>query len=63
MKKNSTVAKSQKRATARQEGPITVGMDLGDKTSRYCVLGANGERLAEGSVASGTAASRRKPTC
>jgi transposase len=26
-------------------------MDLGDKTSRYCVLGANGERLAEGSVA------------
>jgi transposase len=26
-------------------------MDLGDKTSRYCVLGANGELLSEGSVA------------
>ena len=26
-------------------------MDLGDKTSRYCVLGENGERLSEGSVA------------
>ena len=51
MKKNSTVAQSPKRAAARQEGPITIGMDLGDKTSRYCVLGANGERLAEGSVA------------
>lgn len=51
MKKNSTVAQSPKRATARQEGPITIGMDLGDKTSRYCVLGANGERLSEGSVA------------
>src|SRR5712692_6424792 len=26
-------------------------MDLGDKTSRYCVLGQNGELLSEGSVA------------
>jgi transposase len=51
MKKNSTVAQSPKRAAARQEGPITIGMDLGDKTSRYCVLGKNGERLSEGSVA------------
>jgi transposase len=51
MKKNSTVRQSPKRATARKQGPITIGMDLGDKTSRYCVLGANGERLSEGSVA------------
>ena len=51
MKKNSTVAQSPKRAAARKGGPITIGMDLGDKTSRYCVLGENGERLAEGSVA------------
>lgn len=51
MKKNSTVAQSRKRAAARKEGPITIGMDLGDKTSRYCVLGENGERLSEGSVA------------
>lgn len=51
MKKNSTVAQSPKRASARQAGPITIGMDLGDKTSRYCVLGENGGRLSEGSVA------------
>lgn len=51
MKKNSTVRQSRKRAAARKPGPITIGMDLGDKISRYCVLGANGEQLAEGSVA------------
>ena len=51
MKKNSTVAQSPKRAIAREQGPITIGMDLGDKTSRYCVLGADGERLSEGAVA------------
>jgi transposase len=51
MKKNSTVAQSPKRAVARKRGPITIGMDLGDKISRYCVLGENGERLSEGSVA------------
>jgi transposase len=49
MKKNSTVKRSPKRATARKEGPITIGMDLGDKTSRYCVLGADDGQL-EGSV-------------
>jgi transposase len=51
MKKNSIVQQNPKRAAARQQGPITIGMDLGDKTSRYCVLGGNGERLSEGSVA------------
>jgi transposase len=51
MKKNITVRQSPKRAAARKPAPITIGMDLGDKTSRYCVLGANGERLSEGSVA------------
>src|ERR1700733_3582901 len=51
MKKNSTVQQSPKRVAARRaEGPITIGMDLGDKTSRYCVLGADDEQL-EGSVA------------
>jgi transposase len=51
MKKNSTQPQSPKRATSRKAGPITIGMDLGDKTGRYCVLGGNGERLSEGSVA------------
>ena len=32
-------------------GPITIGMDLGDKTSRYCVLDGKGEVVQEGSVA------------
>jgi transposase len=60
MKKNSTVAQSPKRAMARQEGPITIGMDMGDKTSRYCVLGANGELLSEGSVATSRKAMGQK---
>jgi transposase len=50
MKKNSTVQQSPKRATARKAGPMTIGMDLGDKTSRYCVLGEQGEIVQEGSV-------------
>jgi transposase len=50
MKKNSTVQQSPKRATARKEGPFTIGMDLGDKTSRYCVLGGGGELFSEGGV-------------
>ena len=51
MKKNNTVPQSPRRAAAREAGPITIGMDLGDKTSRYCLLGGNGELLSEGSVA------------
>ena len=51
MKKNSTPSQSPKRGGARKEEPVTIGMDLGDKSSRYCVLGANGELLSEGSVA------------
>jgi transposase len=51
MKKNSTARQSPKRAAAREEGPITIGMDLGDRASRYCVLeGQEGDRLSEGSV-------------
>jgi transposase len=51
MKKNSSNAQSRKRATGRKEGPITIGMDLGDKSSRYCVVGDDGELLSEGGVA------------
>ena len=50
MKKHSTTPKSPKQASACKGGPITIGIDLGDKTSRYCVLGANGEVMSEGSV-------------
>jgi transposase len=51
MKKNSTKTQSGKRATAREEGPRTIGMDLGDKTSRYCVVAGSGEVWSESSVA------------
>jgi transposase len=51
MKKNNTVNQSSKRAQGPARGPITIGVDLGDKTSRYCVLDANGEVQTEGSVA------------
>jgi transposase len=50
MKKNSRRHQSPKRANARK-GPITIGMDLGDKTSRYCLMGEGGDVLSEGSVA------------
>ena len=42
MKKNSTVKQSPKRAKVLARGPITIGLDLGDKSSRYCVLDENG---------------------
>jgi len=62
MKKNNTVVQSPKRASTRQEGPITIGMDLGDKTSRYCVLGSEGKLLSEGSVATSKKAMTQKFT-
>ena len=51
MKKNSTVAQSPKAGSKSTKEPMTIGMDLGDKTSRYCVLDENGEVVREGSVA------------
>ena len=51
MKKNSTVKQSPKRVRVLARGPITIGVDLGDKSSRYCVLDENGQVQAEGSVA------------
>lgn len=54
MKKNSnrrTSVKAQQQAKSRKSGPITIGIDLGDKMSHYCVLAADGEKLYEGKVA------------
>jgi transposase len=50
MKKNNTMKQSPRRASARATTPITIGLDLGDKTSRYCVLDSQGEVQSEGSV-------------
>jgi transposase len=33
------------------QGPITIGLDLGDKTSRYCLVDDRGEILRQASVA------------
>src|SRR5258708_17792031 len=66
MKKNSITEQSpSKRANkvgrkvnktgqkaGKQKGPVTIGLDLGDKTSRYCVLNEEGEVVLERSVAS-----------
>lgn len=50
MKKNS-IRQRPKRQALRQEDRITIGLDLGDRSSRYCVLNGEGEVVAEGSVA------------
>src|SRR3984893_17789731 len=42
MKKNNTVKQSSKRAMDQKTGPITIGLDLGDKTSCYCALDSEG---------------------
>lgn len=49
MKKNSTGPQSRKGA-AQAGRSITIGMDLGDKSSRYCLLEAAGEVVQEGRV-------------
>lgn len=61
MKKNSTgleKGKSAKKATAQPskagnkcKQQLTIGLDLGDKTSRYCAIDQQGEVLFERSVA------------
>lgn len=45
MKKNSTT--KMKRQVTREK--LTVGIDLGDRSSCYCILGEQGDALAEGS--------------
>ncbi len=51
MKKNSTCPQSPRRGTKARRQEMTIGMDLGDKTSRYCVLNGDGEVIQEQSVA------------
>jgi transposase len=63
MKKNSTSPTSPKQAkkesTKACQGPITIGMDLGDKTSRYCMLDNEGAVVQEGSVGSNKTAMKQ----
>jgi transposase len=53
MKKNNKTSRSPKRGTTvkiRQSDRLTIGMDLGDKTSRYCMLNGAGEVVEEGVI-------------
>src|SRR5258708_18202389 len=51
MKKKSRGCKSPKASIrGTKSTSVTVGRDLGDKTSRYCMLDENGEVLREASV-------------
>src|SRR6266851_7719367 len=63
MKKNSISPKSPKQAKREDQkacqGPITIGMDLGDKTSRYCMLDNEGAVFQEGSVGSNKTAMKQ----
>lgn len=54
MKKNTSTEQSPKRATTRQQGPVTIGMDLGDKSSCFCVLNSQGVVVEEGKLATTT---------
>jgi len=61
MKKNSSKkAQSSKRLKSRAGDRLTIGMDLGDKTSRYCVLNEAGEVVLEDSVATTAGAVSKK---
>ena len=51
MKKKSSVKPRGNQGSVREEGRRTIGMDLEDKHSRYCILDPRGEVHAEGSVA------------
>jgi len=46
MKKDHTVGKSQ-----GKKRRLTIGLDLGDRSSRYCILDEQGDVLSEGSAA------------
>jgi transposase len=52
--KKNTIAKRKptagKAASKVSKGRMTIGLDLGDKSSRFCELDASGDTVAEGSV-------------
>ena len=52
--------KKSSKAVSRTEKPaLTVGLDIGDKFSRYCVLNGAGEVMEEGRVKTEASALRR----
>ena len=59
MKKNTTQQRLKRKSIRGMEG-VTIGVDLGDKTSRYCAIDEHGAVLNEGSVATTRTAIREK---
>jgi transposase len=51
---------SSQRKQLRQQGPITIGLDLGDKASRFCVLDEDGNIVLEDKVATNSRAMAKK---
>jgi transposase len=51
VKKNSTAKPNTQRDQVARACKLTIGIDLGDRTSRHCILNEEGEVLVEGSVA------------
>lgn len=63
MKKNSKrrdSGKAQRKVKTSHRGRITIGLDLGDKMSHYCVLAENGEKLWQDKVATNKEALRER---
>lgn len=51
MKKNSKSSQRGRQGRGVGRGQMTIGIDLGDKTSHYCVLNEQGEVIGESKVA------------
>jgi transposase len=51
MKKNNIRQQSPRQAVNTSQEPITIGVDLGDRSSCYCALNAAGEVVNEGKLA------------
>ena len=50
MKKHSTAKTTARRNRLARVRELTIGMDLGDRVSRYCILDETGDVISEGSV-------------
>ena len=58
MKRNVNKPNAHSRILPTEQEGLTIGLDLGDKNSHYCVLNVNGNVVAEGSLQSKPASFR-----